>query len=126
MEAEMRSLGIDPKAAMKQIAEILGGQIKKQYRSTLPELKPYLKTPLLRELYEFSIGRTRGAGGVLGARRTKIQQGSEEFYEHFNLSVTHEACSYVQDTATLQRDLQCAFGSPHRVKEVMILRYDCS
>lgn len=122
----MHSLGVDPNVVMRQIAHAqgMGDRTERLERQRQPDLRAYFKTPRLRELYEFSIGKARGAGGlVTKKKKDKHRYDQEEFYQHFNMSVTHEACSYVQDTTTLQRDLQCAFGSPQkRVKEVLILR----
>jgi hypothetical protein len=55
-------------------------------------------------------------------RQTKRDREKEDLHYQFGMSVTHQTCNYVQDTATLQRDLQCAFDSSHRVKEILILR----
>jgi hypothetical protein len=143
MEAEMRSLGIDPEAAMQQVAEALGGRNQRLDLSKHPALKAYFKTPRLQELYEYSKDQKKKSAGQdlgkiksnsdrnkghsrRGVRRLteskKRRKRNETGRNQFDMSVTHQACNYVQDTATLQRDLQCAFGSPHRVKEVMILR----
>jgi hypothetical protein len=149
MEAEMRSLGIDPEAAMQRVAEVVGGRNRKGGRnvSKHAELNDYFKTPRLQELFEFSEGRVHGAKGhdqvlkkiksdedILNdgpekreARRLVAKSANKQHnrtdHHPFDVSVMHQACNYVQDTATLQRDLRCAFERPHkRVKEVMILR----
>jgi hypothetical protein len=61
MEAEMRSLGIDPEAAMQRVAEVLSGRNRMGGLnfSQHAELKAYFKTPRLHELFKFAQGRGR-------------------------------------------------------------------
>jgi hypothetical protein len=146
MEAEMRSLGIDPEAAMQRVAKVVGGRKGRLSVSKHAELKDYFKTPRLQELYEFYEGRVYSAreqerkkqisakdifndrpGRKLVAESNNKQHHNitenKDFNHQYNVSVNHQACYYVQDTTTLQRDLKCAFDAPQkRLKEVMILR----
>jgi hypothetical protein len=148
MEAEMRSLGIDPEAAMQRVAKVAGGRNRKGGLnvSQHAELKDYFKTPRIQELFEFSEGRVHsaqeqkrkkelsakdvfndGPGRKLVARSNNKQRRNitenKDSNHQYAMSLNHQACYYVQDTATLQRDLQCAFDSPKkRVKELLMLR----
>lgn len=125
MQEEMRRLGINTNAAMAAIdrADLAGAEgIADAVKNSA--LAKYLTTPRLRELFMFSQGVGRGAGGLIPkkAKRKKRTFEIPEYYDYFNVSVTHEACSYVQDTSTLQWDLKCAFRSPTDVKQLMIVR----